>query len=268
LRWPRSQDSLLDTSAVSLVRPGSVQTVPSQTSDSLHVIVASQQLTSEPSISRLEMADVEPLQIERVVSDRTVVVTRGQSVTPDGVLATLSEPGAWVHVAAHGSAKPGRLGYAGVWLDPPKDNAKPVFLSWLDILQHDARAELVVLNACQLGDSGDAINGNLSFASAVSEAGATQVVASLWPVSDAATAIWVPAFYTALESDPRHRAAEATRAAQIKLRDTRIFRHPFYWAGCKRSRESRCLQLSQCDLPSRLRGMWHVVGASLLRPHK
>jgi CHAT domain-containing protein len=53
----------------------------------------------------------------------------------------------------------------------------------------------------------------------------------MWPVSDAAAAIWVPAFYSALTADPQHDAAEALRIAQLKLRDSRAFRHPFYWAG-------------------------------------
>jgi CHAT domain-containing protein len=88
-----------------------------------------------------------------------------------------------------------------------------------------------VLNACQLGDSGNAINGNLSFAAAVSRAGARQVVAALWPVSDSAAALWVPAFYSALTNDSHHDAAEALRAAQLRLRASRAFVHPFFWAG-------------------------------------
>ena len=89
------------------------------------------------------------------------------------------------------------------------------------MLDNGVRADLVVLDACQLGDSGSAVSGNLSFADAVSRAGAKDVVAALW----------VPAFYRALVGDPRHDPAEALRSAQLRLRETRAFTHPFFWAG-------------------------------------
>jgi CHAT domain-containing protein len=104
-------------------------------------------------------------------------------------------------------------------------------LSWIDIADRGVRADLVVLNACELGDGGKAVDGNFSFASAISQAGARQVVASLWPISDTASAVWVPAFYTVLTADSNHNVAQALRAAQRKLRESRMFRHPFYWAG-------------------------------------
>jgi CHAT domain-containing protein len=88
-----------------------------------------------------------------------------------------------------------------------------------------------VLDACQSADAAAAVPGNLSFADAVSRAGANHVVAALWPVSDSAAALWVPAFYQALTADPGHDAAQALRAAQQRLRSSRAFTHPFYWAG-------------------------------------
>ena len=60
----------------------------------------------------------------------------------------------------------------------------------------------------------------MSFAAAVSRAGAKQVVAALW----------VPAFYATLAADPEHNAATALRAAQQRLREPRVC-HPFFWAG-------------------------------------
>jgi len=146
-----------------------------------------------------------------------------------------------VHIAAHGTAQPQRVGYAGIWLEPSAGGTTPPFLSWLDILNNGVRADLVVLNACQLADSGAAVNGNLSFADAVSRAGARRVVASLWPVSDAAAALWVPAFYTALRDNPDD-AAGALRAAQLRLAHSRAFAHPFFWAGMQ--------AIERLDIPS------------------
>jgi len=108
---------------------------------------------------------------------------------------------------------------------------QPQFLGWLEILEHDVRAELVVLDACWLGDDGDSASAGSSFTSALSQSGARHVVAPVWPVSDAASTIWVSAFYSGLIANPKRDVAEAVRTAQLKLRETRMFRHPFYWAG-------------------------------------
>ena len=43
------------------------------------------------------------------------------------LLSALSDPDAWVHLAAHGYAKPELLGYAGTWLANPADPAKSDF---------------------------------------------------------------------------------------------------------------------------------------------
>ncbi|MCB1611463.1 MAG: CHAT domain-containing protein, partial [Xanthomonadales bacterium] len=64
------------------------------------------------------------------------------------------------------------------------------------------RAQLAVLNACQLGAGSETGNrGSLSFASALANAGVDQVVAATWPVSDAAAGTWVPAFYSHLDPE-------------------------------------------------------------------
>ena len=60
-------------------------------------------------------------------------------------------------------------------------------------------------------------------------AGASNVVATLWPVEDRSTAVLMEAFYRRLETrvSPGEALAEAQRAL---ARDTRTS-HPFYWAG-------------------------------------
>ena len=176
-------------------------------------------------------ATAEARQIQASLTDRNVSIAENAGATREATLAALADPGAWVHIAAHGIARPQRIGYAGVWLEPASPDAQPVFLSWLDILDAGVDADIIVLNACDLGDSGEAINGNLSFAAAVSRAGAHQVVAALWPISDSAAALWVPEFYSKLSASPEHDTATSLRAAQLRLRSTSVFRHPYFWAG-------------------------------------
>jgi tetratricopeptide (TPR) repeat protein len=232
LTWPGRQSSLLDGTDVELVLLTSDRDHPDQAGAApLHVIVAAQQTGDSSALPDLATAAAEPELIRATAVDHPISVATGRSATREALLAALGEPHAWVHVAAHGTAQPGRLGYSGLWLEPSAGDTKPPFLSWLDILDQHVRADLVVLDACRLGERGNANGGNISFASAIARSGANRVVAAMWPVSDSAAAMWVPAFYSALRSDAGHDAAHALRMAQQRLRDSRAFRHPFFWAG-------------------------------------
>ncbi len=238
LTWPDARAPLAETTAVELVAldHGSASFAHEEATP-LHILVAAQQQSNATPLPALATAAVESKLIEDALPSTVAANTHTDKATRSALLSALGDAHAWVHVAAHGAAHPERIGYSGVWLEPagPEDN-EPTFLSGLDILDRGVRADLVVLDACQLGDSGEAINGNLSFAAAVSQAGARQVVAAAWPVSDAAAAIWVPAFYSALVADPQHDAADALRVAQLRLRHSRAFTHPFFWAGLQATR--------------------------------
>jgi len=245
LAWPAAPAALVETTAIATVRfsgnagAASAPAVPSE----IRVVVSAQRdaATSSPG-PLLAGAEVEAAQIRAALGSEGLRVTEDAQATRDTIDHAFAQPGAWIHVAAHGTAQPQRIGYAGLWLEPKAPETAPAFLSWIDVLDKGVRNDLVVLDACQSGDSGAAVNGNLSFADAVSRAGARRVVAVMWPVSDAASALWVPAFYAALTSDPLHDAPQALRAAQLRLRASRAFAHPFFWAGL--------LSLEQIDLPT------------------
>jgi len=236
LHWPGHSEPLVETTTVSLVnlsesKLNSAQATATDSAPLLHLIVAAQTDTGIDSLPALAGAVTEASQIRAILSGNSLGVVDDTRATRQSILQTLSDKDAWIHVAAHGIAQPLRIGYSGIWLEPSGDHVTPEFLSWIDVLGTDARAGLVVLNACDLADNGGSDYANLSFATAVSRAGAKQVVAAEWAVSDSAAALWVPAFYSALIADPDHSAPAALRVAQLRLRNTRAFAHPFFWAG-------------------------------------
>jgi CHAT domain-containing protein len=61
-------------------------------------------------------------------------------------------------------------------------------------------------------------------------AGAASVVASLWPVDEAATAQLMEHFYRGLLREGR-RPAQALRSAQLALAREPRWRSPYFWAG-------------------------------------
>jgi CHAT domain-containing protein/Tfp pilus assembly protein PilF len=98
---------------------------------------------------------------------------------------------------------------------------------------HDAetlnlRQGVVVLSACETGvamySRGDEMIGLVR---AFLVAGASRVVASLWPVDDAVTQQFMAAFYLSLRTD--NAPTVALRSAQIALMKTHP--HPFHWAA-------------------------------------
>ncbi len=245
LVWPGATLALVETTATATVRfSGNAGAAsPPAPPHEIRVVVSAQRnaATSSP-VPVLAGAEVEAAQIRAAMPNDEPRVIEDAQATRETIDHAFAQAGAWIHVAAHGTAQPQRIGYAGLWLEPKAPETAPAFLSWIDVLDKGVRNDLVVLAACQSADGGAAANGNLSFADALSRAGARRVVAVMWPVSDAASALWVPAFYTALTSDPLHDTAPALRAAQLRLRASRAFSHPFFWAGL--------LSLEQIDLPT------------------
>ncbi|MFZ0408003.1 MAG: CHAT domain-containing protein [Cyanobium sp.] len=102
-----------------------------------------------------------------------------------------------------------------------------------DLLQASRRIggdslELLVLSACQTAAGDPAAN--LGLAAMAVRSGASTTLASLWPVSDEATASFMAAFYGAWQGG-RISKADALREAQGQLLASSAYQHPFYWAA-------------------------------------
>jgi CHAT domain-containing protein/tetratricopeptide (TPR) repeat protein len=104
-----------------------------------------------------------------------------------------------------------------------------------DVFGLRLNAELVVLSACETalasGAQSDLPAGDdwVGLARAFLYAGASRVVASLWPVQDRATALLMENFYRVYAAGAT--PASALAAAQRVLLHTSTMAHPFYWAA-------------------------------------
>lgn len=95
----------------------------------------------------------------------------------------------------------------------------------LDLTTH---TQLVVLSACQT-QVGDASDGDeiIGLNRAFLFAGTPNVIATLWPISDQATALLMAEFYGFLQQGMS--TAEALQQAQQQIRQD--YAHPYYWAA-------------------------------------
>jgi CHAT domain-containing protein len=165
----------------------------------------------------------------------------------------LADRGGWVHIAGHGSTSAEYLGRSGLWLTDIENSGKPDLLSWMDVIEQGIRADVVVLNACALASSPTtSLSASTGFAEATLRAGANDVVAALWPINDTAASLWASTFYTQLSAHPTtEEIDDALRASMLRLRDTRAFRHPRYWASL--------VHLARIDLPAMTNAAPHAA---------
>jgi len=138
-----------------------------------------------------------------------------------------------VHFATHGLLNSRHPELSGLLLSLVDRSGRPQngFLQAHEIYDLRLNADVVVLSSCQTA-LGPEIRGEglIGLTRGFFHAGARTVVASLWRVPDAATAVLMRHFYEGLlvENLP---PAQALRAAQIALREIPRWSAPYYWAG-------------------------------------
>jgi CHAT domain-containing protein/tetratricopeptide (TPR) repeat protein len=138
-----------------------------------------------------------------------------------------------VHFATHGLIDAERPELSGLVLSLVDARGAPQdgLLRLHDIFNLALRADLVVLSGCQTG-LGKEIRGEglVGLTRGFMYAGAPRIVASLWQVSDLATAELMKEFYAGL-LERRLTPAAALRRAQIAIAQNPRWSAPYFWAG-------------------------------------
>ncbi|HEX3106724.1 MAG TPA: CHAT domain-containing protein [Terriglobales bacterium] len=137
-----------------------------------------------------------------------------------------------IHFATHGLLNNKHPELSGLVLSlvDKQGKTRDGFLKLQDIYDMKLRADLVVLSGCETG-LGEEINGEglVGLTRGFMYAGASRVVASLWSISDLATATLMAEFYKSMENGLR--PAAALRAAQIHMWKQQQWKSPYYWAA-------------------------------------
>jgi len=186
--------------------------------------------SSDSAFPALAQAPVEMKKVSAHFPGSQCTLLQGKQATPSSYFHSEPEAFAYLHFVAHSNASQLRPLESAVILSREGSSYK---LYARDILAHPLKARLVTLSACNgAGTRSYAGEGLVGLSWAFLRAGAHNVVAALWEVSDApSTAQLMDAFYTGLDrgEDP----AAALRNAKLlllKSNDSSVFRKPFYWA--------------------------------------
>ena len=133
-----------------------------------------------------------------------------------------------VHIAAHAMADTLDPLHSKVLL--ADENGQPNYLEAKDVLGMDlGNVAMLALSACESGlgrvENGDEV---LGFTRSFLSAGTSTLLASLWPVSDAATEKLMTTLYADLAKGEE--VQDAMRDAQRAVMADPTTAHPFYWA--------------------------------------
>ena len=166
-------------------------------------------------------------EIEQIEAEAPTQILLNQSFTQENLKTAVdSFPFQIVHLATHGKfSSEAEDTFVLTW--DGRLNAKELdSLLRGDSQQHPI--ELLVLSACNTaaGDNRAA----LGLAGVAVRAGARSTLASLWYVSDEATAALMSAFYREL-AKPGVTKAEALRLAQVEVLQQKQFAHPYFWSA-------------------------------------
>lgn len=183
-----------------------------------------------PDFPPLAQGPVEVQKVSAHFAEAKREVLLGRQATPAAYVSAAPDRFAYVHFVAHGTASLTRPLDSAVILSGREDSYK---LYAREIVAHPLQARLVTISACNgAGTRAYAGEGLVGLAWAFLRAGASNVIASLWEVSDApSTTQLMDALYEGLDrgEDP----ASALRNAKLRIlksNSNTVFRKPFYWA--------------------------------------
>ena len=180
----------------------------------------------------LPWSEKEALSISELFGSHRSNIFLGKSASRRHLLSQKVRQSDILHIATHGyfdDQKPENVGFT-LSLEDTDGSIDPGFVSFAELSHYAFDNHLVVINGCEtaLGEtaSGEGFQG---VARSFLASGANHVIATLWPVSDRASARFMQIFYQKLHQQNNISVAlQLTRKAM--LRSPR-FRHPFYWAG-------------------------------------
>ena len=203
---------------------------PTMSEARLLVVADPIDLTSGANFERLPQSAREAQQIQSLMPGNTAVLMAA-SATKRSAIKAIANEYSILHFATHGLLNNHSPALSGLVFS--KDSSEPNYWLTPEISSTPIHAGLVVLSACESSIGREvAGEGLMSLSRAFIEAGANNVVGTLWKVQDAATAELTSRFYSHLLND-RLAVSIALQRAQLAVYSNteNDWRDPYFWAG-------------------------------------
>ena len=185
------------------------------------------------ALPRLTATGDEAARIVQLLGDQRVTVNQGFDASRSRLFDQNLTSYRIVHFATHGQVDSRYPALSALMLSEVDAHGRPqqgqVRLG--DIYRLRLDADLVVLSACDTA-LGEEVRGEglIGLTQGFMYAGASSLVASLWPVPDRATADLMVSLYRYLFHDGL-RPAAALRNAQLEMASQPRWRNPYYWGA-------------------------------------
>lgn len=199
---------------------------PSNTTSSKLLLIGDPE-GHDPDGPKLQYANEELKSIEAQFTPGTYSVFAENRATPEVYRTTAANGYSMIHFSAHAIANHLSPLDSAILLSSSGGDYK---LYARDIMSLPLRASLVTLSACRsAGARAYAGEGLVGFSWAFLHAGAHNVVAGLWDVSDRSTAEFMGKFYAQMKLGKE--PVDALRATKLEFANSaKGFRKPYYWA--------------------------------------
>lgn len=227
LAWIRHRESSSEPDAVALVALGNPVLKSALPSELSSLETPGEILTQRFALSPLPQAARELAAIASTFGAEADL-RLGAEATETAFRALAATPGPVLHLATHTLLDDRPGGGAAILLSPEVGGDGLLWAS--ELPEIDVRRRLTVLAACRTAyDPSRGSDSLASFTGALLAAGSSAVLASLWDVDDASTAVFMEQLYFQLGRGLR--PAEALRQAKRRLRADPRWNRPEIWAA-------------------------------------
>jgi CHAT domain-containing protein/Tfp pilus assembly protein PilF len=176
-----------------------------------------------PGVSGLPMAEKESREIKEIFSGARLY--HSDTATCAGLRQALAGAEGFVHIATHASRSSENPLFSKILMDDG-----PFFP--FDLFETVIRSQLVSLSGCQTAAPGIYHGNSFSLAKAFYQGGARYVLASLWPISDKISRVFMVEFYRALKQKTDISVAYNTALEKtLSVNDNPAFWSPFVLLG-------------------------------------
>ncbi len=139
-----------------------------------------------------------------------------------------------IHIATHGTVNTENPELSGLFLSQDTTKKEDGMLYSGEIYNLKLNADLIILSACETG-LGKIIKGEgvIGLGRALLYAGAKNIIASFWQVSDASTAVLMTNFYDNINKKAKRdniSFSENLYNAKLKMINEGKFAHPYFWS--------------------------------------
>lgn len=191
-------------------------------------------VSRELSLPRLFSTRWEADRIASFVEGKESILALDFAANRDFVTSSKFAESRFLHLATHTVINEEHLELSGIALSnfDSEGRRQDGFLRTYEIYRLRLLADLVVLSSCESG-LGNEVKGEglVGLTHAFMYAGVSRVVASLWPVSDNATAQLMAQFYREMLKNRKESPAAALRSAQLSMLKDKRWEAPYFWSG-------------------------------------